>query len=86
MGMLEEGDAGVAGWVAGLGLPGIVDLHVHFMPDRVQAKVWARLEAGGVPVSTQLAAIAQLGLGDDWLRAVLWRNGVRLLGIAGPDW
>lgn len=38
------------------------------------------------PVSTQLAAIAQLGLGDDWLRAVLWRNGVRLLGIAGPDW
>jgi predicted TIM-barrel fold metal-dependent hydrolase len=38
------------------------------------------------PVSAQLAAIAGLGLGDDWLRAVLWRNGVRLLGIAGPDW
>lgn len=38
------------------------------------------------PVSTQLAAIDGLGLGDEWLRAVLWRNGVRLLGIAGPDW
>jgi predicted TIM-barrel fold metal-dependent hydrolase len=44
MGMLEEGDAGIAGWVAGLGLPGIVDLHVHFMPDRVQAKVWAHFD------------------------------------------
>ncbi len=24
-----------------MGLPGIVDLHVHFMPDRVQQKVWS---------------------------------------------
>ena len=24
-----------------LGLPGLVDVHVHFLPDRVQAKVWA---------------------------------------------
>jgi predicted TIM-barrel fold metal-dependent hydrolase len=23
-----------------LGLPGLVDVHVHFLPDRVQAKVW----------------------------------------------
>jgi cytosine/adenosine deaminase-related metal-dependent hydrolase len=28
-----EGDAGTPGWLAGLGLPGMVDLHVHFMPE-----------------------------------------------------
>lgn len=34
-------DADVAAWVRGLGLPGLVDLHVHFLPDEVQRKVWA---------------------------------------------
>lgn len=34
-------DADVPGWVAGLGLPGLVDIHVHFMPDSVLRKVWA---------------------------------------------
>lgn len=35
-----------------LGIPGIVDLHVHFMPQRVQEKVWAffdQVEAAGAP-------------------------------------
>jgi hypothetical protein len=35
------GDAEVAGFWHALGLPGAVDLHVHFMPDRVLRKVWA---------------------------------------------
>jgi uncharacterized protein len=30
-----------------LGLPGIVDAHVHFMPDRVMRKVWAYFDAAG---------------------------------------
>jgi uncharacterized protein len=34
-------DADVATWVRALGVPGIVDLHVHFMPERIQQKVWA---------------------------------------------
>jgi uncharacterized protein len=34
-------DADVAPWVTGLGLPGLVDLHVHFLPDAVLRKVWA---------------------------------------------
>jgi len=34
----------VAAYVASLGLLGIVDLHVHFMPERVQAKVWAHFD------------------------------------------
>jgi hypothetical protein len=29
-----------------LGIPGLIDLHVHFMPDNVQAKVWAFFERG----------------------------------------
>lgn len=34
-------DADVPRYVAELGLPGLVDVHVHFMPERVQAAVWA---------------------------------------------
>jgi uncharacterized protein len=35
-----EGDADVPRFVAELGLPGLVDVHVHFLPDRVMHKVW----------------------------------------------
>jgi uncharacterized protein len=28
----------------------------------------------------QLASLERLGLGEDWLRAVCWHNGVRLFG------
>ncbi|MEU6645864.1 amidohydrolase family protein [Saccharomonospora sp. NPDC046836] len=34
-------DEDVAGWVRSLGLPGLVDIHVHFLPERVLHKVWA---------------------------------------------
>jgi uncharacterized protein len=34
-------DADVPGVWRALGLPGLVDVHVHFMPERVLAKVWA---------------------------------------------
>jgi uncharacterized protein len=27
--------------VAGLGIPGLVDIHLHFLPESVQRKVWA---------------------------------------------
>lgn len=56
----EEPPSGVAGvrgeaervrglW-GGLGIPGLVDVHTHFMPDNVLRKVWAYFEAlpGGV--------------------------------------
>jgi hypothetical protein len=35
----------VAFW-RGLGLPGLIDIHTHFMPDNVLAKVWAFFDAG----------------------------------------
>lgn len=34
-------DADVAPFVSSLGLDGIVDIHVHVMPDRMQAAVWS---------------------------------------------
>jgi predicted TIM-barrel fold metal-dependent hydrolase len=34
-------DTDVPRWVAELGLPGLVDMHVHFLPERVLRKVWA---------------------------------------------
>lgn len=34
-------DADVPAYWTGLGLPGLVDVHVHFLPPRVLAKVWA---------------------------------------------
>jgi hypothetical protein len=34
-------DADVAAWTAALGLDGLFDLHVHFLPEQVMAKVWA---------------------------------------------
>jgi len=33
-------DAGVPGWWQALGLPGLVDIHVHFMPTPVMDAVW----------------------------------------------
>ena len=33
--------------------------------------------------ATQIEALVRLDLGDDWLRGVLWHNGVRLLGEDG---
>ena len=32
------------------------------------------------PFAEQLSALTEFGLGDDWLRAVCWTNGARLLG------
>ena len=40
-----EAAAVVAFW-RDLGLPGLVDIHTHFMPPNVLAKVWAFFEAG----------------------------------------
>jgi len=34
------------------------------------------------PYGEQLAALARLDLGDDWLRDVCWHNGARLFGTA----
>ena len=40
-------DDGVPAYWQALGLPGILDVHVHFMPDRVQQKVWGYFDSAG---------------------------------------
>ncbi|WP_281425958.1 amidohydrolase family protein [Polymorphospora rubra] len=35
------------------------------------------------PYAHQIAALARLGLGDDWMRDVLWHTGARLLRLPG---
>ena len=33
------------------------------------------------PYAHQIEALHRLGLGDEWMRKVLWHNGARLLGL-----
>jgi uncharacterized protein len=40
-----RGDADVPRFLAALGVPGIVDVHVHFLPDPVLRKVWSFFDA-----------------------------------------
>jgi predicted TIM-barrel fold metal-dependent hydrolase len=36
-----------------LGLPGVADAHLHFMPDRLQARVWDHFDAAGPLIGRQ---------------------------------
>ena len=60
---------------ADLAIPGAVDVHVHFLPDRMQAKVWAWFDqivgADGTPgwpihyrtsTADRLAVLRRIGL------------------------
>ena len=42
-------DADVPAFWQGLGLAGLIDLHIHFMPERVMAKVWAYFDRVTAP-------------------------------------
>ncbi len=67
-------DADVPRYWRELGLPGLVDVHVHFLPDPVQAKVWryfadAETHYGAgwpvayeLPVEERLAVLERLGV------------------------
>jgi hypothetical protein len=47
-----EDDADVPRYWRELGLPGLVDVHVHFLPERVQAKVWEYFAHAGTHYGT----------------------------------
>jgi len=64
-------DIEVAPFIRSLGLPGIIDIHVHALPPRLQAAVWAyfdRLEDPPWPITyrddepTRLATLTDLGV------------------------
>ncbi len=40
-------DDEVPAFAAGLGLPGLIDVHVHFLPDRMMRRVWAHFDEAG---------------------------------------
>lgn len=40
-------DADVPTWVSDLGLPGLADIHVHFLPERMLQRVWGYFDAHG---------------------------------------
>ncbi|OZM69977.1 hydrolase [Amycolatopsis antarctica] len=40
-------DAEIADWVRSLGLDGLVDIHVHFLPESMLRKVWAYFDRAG---------------------------------------
>ncbi|MFC3500135.1 amidohydrolase family protein [Micromonospora krabiensis] len=50
---LAEGDAAVPAFWRGLGLPGLADVHVHFLPPRLLRRIWAYFDAAGPLVGTE---------------------------------
>lgn len=68
---LPVDDAAVPAFLAGLGLAGLVDIHVHAMPDRLQAAVWRYFDGLDDPpwpihlradAETRLAHLAATGV------------------------
>jgi uncharacterized protein len=63
-------DDEVPGFLAALGIPGIVDAHVHFLPDALQQAVWRWFDGltppwpvtYRMPAEDRLAALARIGV------------------------
>lgn len=67
-------DADVRAWWQALGLPGLIDLHVHFLPERMERRVWHHFDNGGPlmgdgwrieyrwPVPERLARLREMGV------------------------
>jgi len=49
--MLSLRDQDLPAFYESLGLPGVVDIHVHFMPERVLRKVWAFFDGVSWPIA-----------------------------------
>lgn len=68
--LLAMTDDEVPGFLAALGIPGIVDAHVHFLPDSVQEAVWRWFDrltppwpvTYRSPADDRLATLARIGV------------------------
>ncbi|MFG1684113.1 amidohydrolase family protein [Nonomuraea sp. NPDC049269] len=70
----RDSDAEVPEWWRELGLPGLIDLHVHFLPERMERRVWHHFTHGGPlmgngwkiqylwPVEERVARLRELGV------------------------
>ncbi len=70
--------AAVTAFWRSLGLPGLIDVHTHFMPANVLSKVWAHLEAAGTAAGRAWPIVYRLP--EDERVAVLRSFGVRKFG------
>ncbi|MEV0001453.1 amidohydrolase family protein [Micromonospora sp. NPDC050980] len=68
-------DGAVPAFWRRLGLPGLADVHTHFMPPRLLAKVWSYFDAAGPLVGTEWPI--RYRWDDDTRVAHLGRLGVR---------
>jgi uncharacterized protein len=50
--MTDDADAVTAFW-RGLGLPGLFDAHVHFLPPNIQRAVWAQFDSAGPKIGRE---------------------------------
>ncbi len=78
-------DDDLPAFAADLGLPGLFDVHTHFMPDRMQEAVWAHFDALADPPwpiryrfgeEERVAALARLGIVRFTALAYAHRPGV----------
>jgi uncharacterized protein len=51
--LIPQSDAEVPAFTEALGLPGLTDLHLHFLPDAMQQKVWAFFDRAIVEYGTE---------------------------------
>lgn len=70
-----EADATVPDLWRGLGLPGLVDVHVHFLPPRMLAAVWAYFDEASAHYGIDWPVTYRVG--DEQRVAQLRRLGVR---------
>src|ERR1044071_3928253 len=68
-------DSEVAGWAHRLGLPGIADIHTHFLPPRMLRRVWEYFAAPGPLVGREWPIAYQWA--EEKLVAHLASMGVR---------
>jgi uncharacterized protein len=79
-------DEDVPGFLAALGIPGIVDAHVHFLPDNLQQAVWRWFDrltppwpvAYKSPPAERLAVLARAGVRHHTALAYAHRPGMLL--------
>ncbi len=53
-------DADIPAYWRGLGLPGLIDTHVHFLPVRMQEKVWDYFDHGSANYGTDWPVVYRL--------------------------
>jgi uncharacterized protein len=64
-------DEDVHDWALALGLPGLIDIHTHFLPPRMMRRVWAHFAEGG-PL-----------IGREWPVAYMWPDEERVKHLRG---